>query len=95
MTRLLTLIFIIFIIGTTLACGADFEASNPTERLPRSVSAWPEYGGGTGQRYVDATQINRDNVDDLEVAWIYRTGDVSAERSTEVRSPSAFARSIR
>ena len=58
--------------------------------MPRSVSAWPEYGGGTGQRYVDATQINRDNVDDLEVAWVYRTGDVSAERSAEVRSPSAF-----
>jgi len=38
---------------------------------------WPAYGGdGGGGRYSPITQIDRDNVDHLEVAWTYRTGDV-------------------
>ncbi|REK18708.1 MAG: pyrroloquinoline quinone-dependent dehydrogenase [Planctomycetota bacterium] len=39
---------------------------------------WPSYGrdvGGT--RHSPLTAIDRDNVDRLEVAWVYRTGDVS------------------
>jgi len=38
-------------------------------------AGWPSYGhdaGGT--RYSPATQINRDNVGQLKVAWTYRTG---------------------
>ena len=38
-------------------------------------AGWPNYGhdaGGT--RYSPATQINRDNVAQLKVAWTYRTG---------------------
>jgi quinoprotein glucose dehydrogenase len=71
-------------------CGERFEASRPTEASPRTTSDWPEYGGGTGRRYVEADQIDRTNVDDLEVAWVYRTGQVSAEPTDEVRSTSAF-----
>ncbi|MGD8829870.1 MAG: pyrroloquinoline quinone-dependent dehydrogenase [Pseudomonadales bacterium] len=72
------------------ACGQSFDATTATEAQPRTTSAWPEYGGGTGQRFVAATDIDRANVGDLQVAWIYRTGDVSAEPTETVHSTSAF-----
>ncbi len=71
-------------------CDPSFEATLASEARTRDVTEWPEYGGGMGQRYADLADINRDNVTDLEVAWIYRTGDVSAERTPEIRSTSAF-----
>ena len=38
-------------------------------------SDWMQYGGHEGGgRYSDLSQINRDNVDKLEVAWKYKTG---------------------
>ncbi len=43
-----------------------------------SIGEWPAYGhdpGGT--RYSPLTQINRGNVKQLKVAWIFHTGDVS------------------
>ncbi|TNE37618.1 MAG: pyrroloquinoline quinone-dependent dehydrogenase [Alphaproteobacteria bacterium] len=43
----------------------------------RETSSWPEYGGGQGQRYAAAGEITRDNVRDLKVAWVYRTGDIA------------------
>ena len=42
------------------------------------VAAWPYYGGDPGgSRYSPLTQINRSNVQELKVAWVYHTGDVS------------------
>ncbi len=39
--------------------------------------AWPVYGGdAASSRYSDLDQINRDNVRQLKVAWIHRTGDL-------------------
>lgn len=39
---------------------------------------WAHYGGDAGgSRYSPLAEVNRDNVDRLEVAWTYRTGDVS------------------
>ena len=47
------------------------------------VAEWPAYGGDTGgSRYSPLTQITRDNVAHLDVAWTYRTGDVSDGRKT-------------
>ncbi|HEX9893814.1 MAG TPA: PQQ-binding-like beta-propeller repeat protein, partial [Gemmatimonadales bacterium] len=38
---------------------------------------WPTYGGAPGgTRYSPARQITRDNVRRLEVAWMYRTGEL-------------------
>ena len=38
---------------------------------------WPHYGGDEGgSRFSPLTQITRDNVDKLELAWQYRTGAV-------------------
>lgn len=39
---------------------------------------WPAYGRTTsGTRYASFTQINRENVSKLNVAWTYRTGDMA------------------
>lgn len=41
-------------------------------------SDWPAYGhDGGGSRYSPLAAINRDNVKNLKVAWVYRTGDVA------------------
>jgi quinoprotein glucose dehydrogenase len=46
--------------------------------LTGPVAEWPEYGGTKGGlKYSPLTQITRDNVDRLEVAWTYHHGDVS------------------
>lgn len=40
------------------------------------MPGWPEYGGDPGgARFSSLGQINRDNIQDLELAWSYRTGD--------------------
>src|SRR5260370_19174231 len=39
---------------------------------------WPSYGGDAGgMRDSPLTQVNRDNVSKLKIAWIFHTGDVS------------------
>lgn len=41
-----------------------------------AASDWPVYGGDAGGRhYSPLDQINRDNVAQLEVAWVFRSGD--------------------
>lgn len=44
-------------------------------------SAWGRTNAGT--RYAPFTQINRDNVADLDVAWTYRTGEIPAAESAD------------
>ena len=52
-------------------CGA------PPPDLSGPVADWPAYGGDIGgRRWSPLTQITTDNVDDLEIAWIHRSGDV-------------------
>src|SRR6202789_2188443 len=42
-------------------------------------SDWPAYGNDPGgMRHSALSQINRENVAKLKVAWIYHTGDISA-----------------
>jgi quinoprotein glucose dehydrogenase len=39
---------------------------------------WPNYGNDPGgMRYSPLSQINRENVSTLKVAWIFHTGDIS------------------
>src|SRR3546814_13643527 len=46
-----------------------------------AVTDWPAYGrSNAAQRYSPLTAINRDNVDGLERAWPYRTGDLPERR---------------
>ncbi|MGX1101116.1 pyrroloquinoline quinone-dependent dehydrogenase [Amorphus sp. MBR-141] len=45
---------------------------------PARAQGWSTYGGAPGGgQYSAATQITPDNVDRLEVAWTFRTGDFS------------------
>ncbi len=50
---------------------------------------WQHYGGGPGgSQYSSLTQINRDNVGGLQLAWTYRTGDL--ERHPDRRPLAAL-----
>ena len=45
---------------------------------------WPAYGGTRGaQRYTTLTQINRDNVGELERVWEFNTGDIPEKFGAE------------
>ena len=46
--------------------------------LAQPAVEWPYYGGDLGgQRHSSLTDISPDNVDQLEVAWTFRTGDTN------------------
>ncbi|UCF20887.1 MAG: pyrroloquinoline quinone-dependent dehydrogenase [Gemmatimonadota bacterium] len=52
--------------------------SRPATPMGGPISGWPAYGGDPhGTRFSPLTQVNRENVKYLEVAWTHRTGDVS------------------
>jgi quinoprotein glucose dehydrogenase len=58
-------------LATACNAGAPIDYTGP-------VAEWPEYGGTkSGLKYSPLTQIDRTNVDALEVVWEYRHGDVS------------------
>ncbi len=71
-------------ICAVLAVGSVLSAPFLTPLSAQSGSqsvkgkAWSHYGGDAGgTRYSPLTQIDRSNVSQLEVAWTYRSGDVS------------------
>ena len=65
---------------------------------------WLYYGGDQGGRhYSEATQIDRDNVADLEEAWVFRSGDMAtygeemaktSTQSTPILLPPAAGESL-
>lgn len=69
----------VFIVSL-MACDATFEPEQ-TDAVgqARETSSWPEYGGGGGRKFYagggSAGTVTTENVADLEVAWIHRTGD--------------------
>lgn len=61
--------------------------ADPTAAAPDH--GWAYYGGDQGgSHYSQATQINTDNVAELDVAWVYRSGDV-ATYADEMENTSA------
>ena len=59
--------------------GAQLSYDDPA--MMRTGADWPAWGGtDSSQRYTPLTQINRDNVGQLERAWTFRTGDLPEER---------------
>jgi len=53
----------------------------------REVTDWPAYGGNkAGNRYSTLTQINRENISQLKVAWMYdaRDSDQAGKRPREI-----------
>ena len=58
-------------------------------------STWSVYlGDHTSSHYSTLDQINRDNVDELEVAWIYHTGDADPEGRTQIQCNPIIVDSI-
>jgi len=81
----------------TLVLGVTPQGCRDAAALPPGgpVDDWPAYGRDAGgARSSPLTQITRDNVAQLTVAWTYHTGDVSdgSDRKTGTRAagPSAF-----
>ncbi|KAA9130502.1 PQQ-binding-like beta-propeller repeat protein [Marinihelvus fidelis] len=61
-------------------CAAAIPQANSEVAIGNEHSTWREYGGGPSQvQYSSLDQVNRDNVHDLEVAWVYDSGDVDSE----------------
>lgn len=59
-----------------------YERANPGEAL--ADTEWPQYGNqASGERYSELDQINRSNVEDLEVAWVYQAGELAAIQAGE------------
>jgi quinoprotein glucose dehydrogenase len=55
-------------------------------RTPKTGSDWPVYGGHKDENRSSAlTQINRDNVQDLRVAWTYHSSDSGKASGREVQ----------
>lgn len=50
------------------------------------VDEWSSYGGTGGQQYSDLRQITSDNLDRLEIAWQFRTGDLGQDFSRKAYS---------
>ncbi|CAN7369757.1 membrane-bound PQQ-dependent dehydrogenase, glucose/quinate/shikimate family [Brevundimonas sp. LjRoot202] len=86
----------VFVVGALIAGVVVAQANRPaapagaqsvalaamSEPSLRDVGAdWPAYGGTySARRFSPLTQINRENVDQLERAWTFRTGDVPDEK---------------
>ena len=50
-------------------------------------SDWPAYGNDPGgMRHSALSQINRENVAKLKVAWVFHTGDISDDQDGRKRS---------
>jgi len=61
-----------------LVCAATPAVMEPSGPPGESGEDWPFYGhdaGGT--RYSPLTQVNRQNVAQLKIAWVFHTGDIS------------------
>jgi len=65
----------LFIINSLVSCKKD-----PQEK------DWPVYlGDNSSSQFADLKQINSKNVRDLEVAWIYSTGDADSLNRTQIQ----------
>ncbi|HUO62778.1 MAG TPA: pyrroloquinoline quinone-dependent dehydrogenase [Terriglobales bacterium] len=52
---------------------------------------WPAYARDPGgMRHSPLTQVNRDNVGQLELAWTYRTGELATYGGTSLATKAAF-----
>ena len=62
-------------LATSSACAAP-----PGRQSDEGEPQWGSYGGDPGgNRHSPLTQITRQNVEQLEIAWTYRTGELGAD----------------
>ncbi len=61
----------------TAGCAPDFDSYVPADAKSRETSAsWPQYGAAGGRKFVDLGGIDKSNVGNLALAWVYKTGTV-------------------
>jgi quinoprotein glucose dehydrogenase len=76
--------------GTTRSLPVAQVAADEAGRRQAAASRagdWPSYGNDPGgMRFSPLDEINRENVAELETAWIYHTGDISDGRDGRTRS---------
>ena len=78
--RFLFLILLLFPIACAPGTGNQLASEEEAEADDPFVS-WGTYGGDKqSRRYSRLDQINRSNVDQLEVAWTHHTGDLQEDR---------------
>ena len=78
--------FVYFLVLSLAMCALLVWAAAPTPS-DTSGDSWPYYGHDAGgMRYSPLTQINRDNVSTLKVAWTFHTGDISEASGRRKRS---------
>ena len=67
----------------------DGVAARGEHAVSHDRSGWAHYGGDAGgSRYSSAAHITRENVQSLEKAWEYRTGDAKRPEKQRLRSAS-------
>jgi quinoprotein glucose dehydrogenase len=77
--------------GLGLLLAGGFQGGMPPPSSPPAAAAiaeWPAADGSQGTHYSHLADITPENVRELEVAWTYRTGDVSANEGG--RAGTAF-----
>jgi len=64
------------LVSLTVLAHPHSHSQNTAKGVAAQKHDWPAYGGGPfGDHYSALAQINRANVKQLEVAWIYNTGE--------------------
>ena len=77
-------VFLVLFGMSVIACGA------PAPEPGGPLGGWPAYGGSEdATRYSPLTQIDPENVDDLEIAWVYHSGDFD-DGTGGAKMPSAL-----
>ena len=81
--KMLIALFAIILIASNACAQSSFQPISTTSNEPpssaASIAGWPvTEGRAGGGRYAPLTDINRDNVATLKIAWTYRHGDFKA-----------------
>ena len=86
-------ILFILLSGSSNALAQDQSGersdNNPVAaQVDSSKPDWPTYAGSPGGgQYSALSQINKDNVKELEQAWVYHSGDVSDGSDGTAKTP--------
>jgi glucose dehydrogenase len=72
----LTISVFLLVVGLVSCASANLSAQACDAHLPTHSSDWPVYGGQyEGDHYSSLSQINRDNVRQLKLAWTFDGGE--------------------
>ena len=64
------------LLALSIGIAGPFAAAQQDHKTQQDHKAWMDYGGGPdSSHFVALNQINKSNVNQLQVAWTYPTGD--------------------